>query len=341
MFKRKSIPIYIAFFSLIAIFILIKVITSIFFSGNSATKSLIQARLGKNTFSNFSYKTYDSKGHEIVLHAENVSEGEKNMYEFDKVKSTIALSNGETAIISANKIVASQKDKVVCNFIGDVQLSTSSGLLMKTEISTIDFSKKTAKGEKKISISNNDTKISADRYSVNLESKTANLFGNIKGEIFSQNNISANYALISFDNNSKDHIGYVQLSGNPTIKSKDYTLKSNGHLIYKHDLIESTSRTYLKYVYNKDEYFIKSDKMLAKLSDSKIKSIEVYGNLVINSENAIVKADKGFFYDHRAVVSGNVAIMNEHGTIFGDAANIDFNTGRVSLKKSKGILSGK
>lgn len=340
MFKRKSIAISVAFLALIAIFILAKIIIAVFWSEHSAIRHLIPIQSDKNTFSNFSYKTYDSKGQEVVLHAENVSEEKKDVYKFEKVKSTLTLSDGETVLVSANKIVALQKNKMTCEFIGDVQLSTSSGIVMETEISKIDFSKKLVEGGKRISISNDNTKISADRYSVNLELKIADLFGNVTGTMPSGDRISAARAVISFDSSSKNHIKNVRLSGNPIIESRDYTLKSRGDISYNHAFIKSAARTYLIYTHNKDKYHIKSDRMLATLDDSKIKSVEVCGNLIINAKNVIVKADRGTFCDHKAVVVGNVAIINERGTIFGETADVDFNTGRVSLRKSRGILSG-
>lgn len=340
--KRKSrVKILAPIFFLIAFLILLKIITSIFGSRNSTVHDFIFPNLDKNMFSKFSYKTFDTKGREIVVLAENVSEEKKDVYAFNKIKSTFELSDGENGLITADKIIALHQDKTICEFIGNVQLSTSSGLIVKTEKTIMDFNTKIAKGNKKISISNRNTKISANKYIFDLANNKATLLDNVNGDIDSgraKKHIFAQHATVVFNKFYTNYLKSVKLTGTPILKSSNYELRSIGDIFFENDTITASSKVVLIYKNNNDKFYIKSNKMFAKSKGSKILSITALGNLRIKTKDTFIKADNGIFDDNKIIVFKNVIIINDYGTAFGDIAELDLKTGKTSLKKSRGIL---
>ena len=342
--RRGKIRIISVFFALLAVSIFTKVVISLVKCKDpSISGKQIIVDEGKNKFEEFSYKTNDIEGRAITLFAQKASEEKKGEYKFDNIKSTFTLSNGESGTIIANKIFAVHNDKTICEFDGDVYLSTSAGLRAKTQKSLIDFNAKTAQGNKRIDISKENTKISADEYNFDLDKNIATLSKNVIGSTGYTNNIkkrlSAQTATVAFDKEYPDSIKAMQLKGKPFLATDDYTLSCDEIISYDNDSISAKSGTILIYKNDNDSVRVKSQHMLAKLKNSKIESVDASGCLVITAKNATIKADRGVLSGGKIRVSGNVMITNEYGDIFGDIADFDLKTRKILLRNSSGILN--
>lgn len=321
-----------------ALGITIKIGISIFLPKQSIKFDIEKSDIENNTFSNFSYKTYNAKGKEILLTSDKVSEEKKNNYVFENMKASFVLSNGEQGEISSDITKATNNDKTVCEFIGNVRFITDSGLLMKSEKAFADFNAKIIFGNTPVSITKNGVDFSGDNYHFDINEYTLTLTGAAKGFSEKQNKkISSEKLVIQFSN---DDIKNLNATGNSSFLSSDYELFAGKSIIYEIGKIYAESDVRLLYKKDGKNFDIKSDSMKALLDKkSSINEVFAYGNLIIKSNNAIVRSNNGIFKGDKIIAIGNVIISNAQGDVFGEIAELNISTGDISIKKSSGIVN--
>ncbi|MDR1333923.1 MAG: LPS export ABC transporter periplasmic protein LptC, partial [Holosporaceae bacterium] len=166
-----------------------------------------------NSFSNIDFKTYDRLGKEISIISDNVCVDQEGNYIFKNLVSTFTLANGEPLTISAVTTKALREDKTECEFIGNVKLSTESGLLLESEKLFVDSNKKIAKGDTSVVISQQDTQLSAQKYFYDVNSNTFTLSENAQGTL-KTDKVSANQLIIRFDDAHGKKMGSMDALGN-------------------------------------------------------------------------------------------------------------------------------
>lgn len=312
--------------------------------------------LKENAFLNFFYKTQDASGKEIVITSEKVIEKDKNSYIFEKVKSDFAISNKETGTITADqgKVVRGNGEKGskdVCEFKDNVVMSTKSGLSLRTDKATFDSKNKVISGESPINITKDETKISADKYSFDTNKNILELKKNSKA-VSRGREVVSEQMTIYFDNSKSESIKKVVAKGNVSLKSADYDLYARDNLTYDNDRIEADRSVSLLYKKDGRKFNINSYKMKAFLRKksgrnkvnlgeaSEISEIFADGNVKIKTRDSIVKADHAVYKknDGKVLAYGNVVISRDVGDVFGERAEMDLRTGKVSIKKSSGVV---
>jgi lipopolysaccharide export system protein LptA len=289
-----------------------------------------------NYFSEVKIKTHDKRGKEINLKSDDIYETKKDNYTLKNIVSTFTLSNGEVGTISADVSNAIRGEKTECEFIGNVILSTESGLLIKTEELLVDFNKKTASGNAAVAISRDNVTVSAKKYFFSMEENVLTLADDAKG-FFKSDKVSSNKMIIRFD--AAKNIQSVNAIGNAVYISKNYQLKAKSGILYYPDKALAQEDVVLLYRKDGNDYNVRSDAMRARIVDGKLNNIEANGSLIIKTKDVTIRANKGILENDLIRVFGNVAISNEHGNVFGSAATLDTKTGDVSLDKSSGIVN--
>lgn len=309
--------------------------------------------LKENAFLNFFYKTQDVSGKEIVITSEKVIEEDKNSYIFEKVKSDFAISNRETGTITADqgKVIRGNGEKGskdVCEFKDNVVMSTNSGLSLRTDKATFDSKKKVIAGESPINITKDEMKISADKYSFDTNKNILELKKKSKAVSRGRELISEQM-IIYFDNSKSESIRKVVAKGNISLKSADYDLYARDNLTYDNDRIEADHSVNLLYKKDGRKFNINSYKMKAflgkksggnKVNSGEISEVLADGNVRIKTGNSIVNADHAVYKKNggKVVAYGNVIISRDIGNVFGERAELDLETGKVSIRKSSGVV---
>ena len=290
-----------------------------------------------NSFSGVQFRSYTSDKREINLQSEDICESEKDNYIFKNMISTFTLANGELLTVSAAITKAVGKDKTMCEFIKNVKLSTEFGLLVETDRMFIDFNRKIATGDAEIKITQDDTQLSAKKYSFDMNSNVLTLIGDAKG--FSKNNrINADKLILVFDNMHEKNMKHVSAIGNSIYVTETYTLKAKKDIIYTDDRIKARENVVLLYKKDGSDYEIQADSMLAHLINGLLDDIKANGSLTIKTKDATIYAHNGTFKGDKIKVSGNVVVSGKYGNIFGDAAILNVKTGDIFVDKSSGVV---
>lgn len=334
---------------LIAICIIISIIVSLIKSKHNIQYELHQSDIGHNTFSNVSYKTYDAKKKEITLTSEKVFETKKDNYVLNKIKATFELPNNETGTITADTIQAIRSDKTVCNFRGNVVFSTVSGILLRTEQATIDFNKKTAKGNSPIYLSQKNLNISSDKYYIDINHNIVTLIGHVccifntnsinnKTNQKSQNcYISSEKMIIYLDKTAQNSISRIEAIGNISFSSQDYNLKTKKRIIYSPKKIATESAVNIIY---KNNCNISAGRITATLDTQfRIREATAHEYFTIKTKDINMKSNSGVLKNNKIIAHGNVVISHCNGNIFGDNAELDLITNSISIKNSNGVLN--
>jgi LPS export ABC transporter protein LptC len=344
--KVKAIAIFFAFLGLFLIGCVVAFIMTAKRQG--ASDSLAQPpsnAISKNMFSNFSYKTCDSNGKEIVLTSDEVLENKKDNYQLKNIASTFTLSNGEKCFISADTTKAINSDRTVCDFVGHVTLRSESGLLLQTERSFVDFNRKTASGDTAISITGRGIDVSGDKYHFDLNKNMIVLTGNAKGVIqikssLQKKMIFSDQIVIYLDTKSKKPFKSLEAIKNAKFVSEDYQLTAQEKIVCDNNEMTAISNVELICNKNEQQYTVKSDQMHASFDEqSSIQEVKAKGSLTVKTKSAIIAADSGVFKSNKITVEGSVVVSNEYGDVFGDTAEYDITTGDVSIKKSTAVLN--
>lgn len=330
----------------------------------------------KNAFLNFFYKTQDASGKEIVITSKKVIEENKDSYIFEDVKSDFSLSNKESGTITADKGKIIKKsssenlsknineenvgpsgsvennikddgnnnddNKGICEFKDNVVMATKSGLSLKTDKATFDSQSKIIYGESPISITKNEAKITAKGYRFDTDKNVLELKQNAK-VVVRDREIISDQMTIFIDNSKSESLKKVIAKGNVRLKSVGYDLFTPDSLVYEDNQLRAEHSVELKYRDGGGIYTITSYKMVAFLKKNKSNSNEIYeilasGNVQIKTKDAIVKSDRAIYKKNLGKIEayGSVIISREIGDIFGEKAELDLNTGMVSIKKTSG-----
>ncbi|MDR2723850.1 MAG: LPS export ABC transporter periplasmic protein LptC [Holosporaceae bacterium] len=289
-----------------------------------------------NSFSKVQFKTYDHNKKEISLQADDVCENEKNNYTLKNMLSTFALPNGKILIVTANSTKVHRKDKTLCELIGNVKLSMESGLRLETDKMFIDFTKKIANGDTEIIISQDDTKLFAEKYIYDSESNILTLKGKARG-LFGINKISSDELIIHLDNTCGENIKSILATGDVVYSGEIYTLKAK-KIRYSNDKIEAWSDVVLFFKKNGSDCETRADFMQASIKRGKIDSIKANGSLIIKTKNVTIRAQEGIFNGEKIKVIGNVIISEKQGNIFGNNATLNLKTDDISIDKASGII---
>jgi LPS export ABC transporter protein LptC len=303
------------------------------FSGkNSAANAA-----GSNFFSEVRLKTYNKDGKEINLKSDDIYEAKKDSYVLRNLVSTLPLPNGEILTVSAATTNALHSTEAKCDFIGNVKLSTESGLLLETEQLSVDLNKKIASGDCEVTISQDDARLSSRRYYFDVDRNVVTLTDSARG-IFKSNNINSDQLIIRFDDINKKNIKSIDAIGNTSYAAKNYTLSAKQSILYSREMVEARKNVVLLYKKNGQDYDIRSDFMSAQIHNGTPDNIRATGSLIIKTKDATIRAAEGSMKGDKVNVCGNVRISGSQGNIFGDAAELDLKTGDISVRRSSGII---
>jgi LPS export ABC transporter protein LptC len=295
-------------------------------------------RLGSNFLSGVTFKTLDSRGNEIVIKSDEICADQKDRYTLKNTASSFVLPNGESLLISANTAKI-HTDETTCEFIGNVSLSTKSGLRIKTEHLLVDRNKKTASGKTKISISQQNIIAAGEEYVLDMNSNTFILINRAQCSLGSDI-ISADKLIIRFHNGQSKSVKSMDAIGNAVYITKGCSLMARNDIKYfEGGAVEARGAVVLRYRKGQESYDIQSDFMRAKIKDSSAKDVEAIGSLVLKTKEAVIRADRGMLNGDSVQIFGNVAISGEHGNIFGNMASLNIRTGEVFVNQSSGIIA--
>jgi lipopolysaccharide assembly outer membrane protein LptD (OstA) len=247
------------------------------------------------------------------------------------------MSSGETLKISSDVTNAIRKDKTQCEFIGNVKLSTKSGLLMKTAKLFADFDQKIAHGNTEIVISQDDTMVSAKKYFFDMNKNILILKDHANGYLKS-NKINADRLVIRFDNMHEKNVQNMDAFGNITYTTKDYVLRVQKSILYSSNKIYARGNVILLHRKNGNLYDVRSDSMEAQINNGTLDNIKANHSLTIKTNNAMIRADKGILKGDKIKVIGNVEVSGKQRNILGSSGILDIKTGDIFISNSSGIV---
>ncbi len=265
----------------------------------------------RNTFSDVKFKSQDKNGREIDVLADSVQDQGSDNFKLNKVESKFTLSENDTATIVADATHVFRENKNQCELLGNVKLTTDSGLTLVTEQSFVDFDKSFITGNCDVTITYSTTKLFGDSYSFDANTRTLILIGNANG-VMNSDTVTANKLTVVFTvNDNKTSV-------------KEMTAVGNVHLLYTANL---------------KKYKISSQHLTALFdADGSIRDVKADSFLTVKTETAIIRANSGTFKDGIVNAYGDVAVISDNGDVFGDKATLNTETGEVSISKSSGIV---
>ncbi|GHU16981.1 hypothetical protein FACS189472_03230 [Alphaproteobacteria bacterium] len=311
--RRRRIKFISIVFALLAVGIIVFVMIYILDTENSSSEKFqFTDSSAESVLSEISYKTYDSKGKEITLSSKKITEEKKDNYLFENMTSNFQLSDGESGSVSSDKTKLIRDDKTICEFFGNVKFTTSSGLVLKTEKSIVDFNKKTAVGNTDISIEKDGLQLSSNGYLFDINNNIVTLTGNVRGFLYQRD--------VGSDNASLPSESYASAIFNAETASEKEN--ASGATICCNKIV-------IHFMRKKDA---------GNLSKS-VKSIDAIGNASCTSPDYTLTAKKNILYQ-RDVGSDNASLPSESyaSTIFNaEAASKIIADSNVTLRhKSDG-----
>ncbi|MDR2267828.1 MAG: LPS export ABC transporter periplasmic protein LptC [Holosporaceae bacterium] len=344
--RRQKVKLLSVSFALLALAVLGGIFMFVVSSQNSASEFLrLAVDVVGNKFKNFVYKAYDARGKEVTLASSDVTEVKKDDYVLRNISSSFQLSDTERGSITSDITKINKVDKTICEFLGNVQFVTTSGLRLNTEKSIVNFDKKTAIGDVEIAIRKDKSELLANCYNIDIGNNIVTLLGTVRG--FSEGkSIFCDKMILCFREKSSmefigsnDSIKSMDAIGNAKLVSLDYTLSAN-HILYHQSVLTASTNVNLIYKNNEKTFDVKAEHMTAELDKSgKVEEIKAHQSLTIKYQNATIRADSGVLKGNKVTVRGNVAISNANGDVFGDVAVLDVDTGDVSISKSSGVIN--
>lgn len=344
---RRRIKILALLFFIPVGFVIYKVVRSVFF----IEEGLIRSRIpkmpidpnasGGNAFSSLTYTSYDQNSQKFSLQSSSVEEKNNSEFEFQNLVSHFKISDNESGTISAKQAEVSTKDERLCTFIGNVKLTTDSGLQLTTEKAFTNFNNQTAEGDTPVIISQKDQKFSANKYFFDAKRKLAQLEGNVQGNM-AKDSISSDKLLVEFDDLNGGNPKKVIATGNSTYKSVDYILKSSESLEYNKNFVDAKKNVRLHYKKGRKFYDLKSDFMRIELKQNRVKKANASGHIFIKTETgATVSGNKGVLENDMLTITDSVKMTDARGTVLCDKVVISLKTGSVAVSNSKGIIRKK
>jgi lipopolysaccharide export system protein LptA len=292
---------------------------------------------GNNFFSKVRFIAYGNNVKGVSLLSDDIHESGKDNYIFNHMLSTFTLANGEILTVSADITKAIGKDKMQCEFTGNVKLSMKSGLAAKTAKMFLDFDKKTAHGDTEIVITGDGAKLSAEKYLCDMSNNILTLNCNAEG-IHKTGKINADELIIYFDDANKKNMRRMNATGNAVYSSGVYTVKAK-KLRYENDMIEARDDVMLLFSKDGNNYEVQAAFMRAHISQGTIAYVEANGSLRIKTKDATIHAREGTFKGDKIKVMGNVVVSGKPGRLFGNVGTLNIQTGDVSIRQSSGIIN--
>ena len=161
-------------------------------------KKSISVAQSENAFQNLSYKFQDVKGKAMQIQTERVQQNEKNKFTINNMSGNFSLPDGNSAKVSAKKIIATTENEKIGELIGDVKIILSNGLTVQTEYAFINLDKKISRGNAEVSISYRDMDVQAGEYDFDMGKNLLLLKKNVKGNLARGNLIAADDLKIIF-----------------------------------------------------------------------------------------------------------------------------------------------
>lgn len=264
----------------------------------------------------------------------------KNKNEEDDIKS----QDNHNHEIKSDSQSDSNNNNGICKFKDNVVMVTKSGLSLNTDEATFDSQSKIIYSESPISIIKNEAKITAEGYRFDTDKNILELKRNAKA-VVKDREIFSNQMTIFIDNGKSESLKKVIAKGNVRFKSAGYELYTPDSLIYENNQLRAEHSVELKYRKGSGIFTITSYRMVALLEKTKSDSSEIYeiladGNVQIKTKDSVVKSDHAIYKKNFGKVEayGNVIISREIGDIFGEKAELDLNTGMISINKSSGVV---
>lgn len=299
MHKRKNkIRIFSLLFVIAAVSIAGVILAPFFHVKEVLTPSDSLKEMETDSFDGIHIALYDSRDRRMDVSAGRVSEKGAN-YVLKRMTSRFMVSEEKCEVSSdiAKSLANEQLD-----LSGNVQLKTNSGLSLNTEHSLINTERKTAKGNCKVIITKDNSKISGDKYFINLEKKYLNIEGNAKAEHFGKN-LVANQLGVYFNTSKIEEVIAV---GSVTYSSKIYFMTAN-KMHYKKQKL-TTNGSVDVFNIQKNER-ICSDQMLAYFDDNdRPVNVQFIGNAKYFSRECTLKSSKLLYRGNQINAIGNVVL---------------------------------
>lgn len=326
-------------FLLLAVGILFKLLSSlIVFEKIFPKHKILILPLDKNKFFGVSHTSFSEDSNEFSLKSSEVSEVDKDKFNFKNLETNFKISENENGKITADEshVVTSESKK--CDFKGNVKLTTDSGLTLQTEESFVDLNKKIAQGNTDILITQDKTKLYSKKYYFDMDKKTVILIDQVKGDV-KGNFISTDKLTVEFDKSVGKDIKKIFAEGNSLYRTPQYTLKSKGSIDYMKDKAKADKNVELHYKKSDRIYDINASHMKVDFLGNSIKKIYAYDKLMIKTDNSTtIKGKKGILENDLLTVTENVIISDKRGVVFCDKVVLDTKTNNTKIYNSKGII---
>lgn len=391
--RRFHAKIWTAIFGVSGLLLAVYVVTSILKGEHLENVSVGGFDAEENAFTDFSYKTQDNSGKSIVITSKKVKEQDKHTIVFDDVKSNFSISDKETGTISADEgrivrekqkqrkkskqnkqkeqeesdevgMASSMKDGAICEFKGNVKMSTKSGINLRSNEAVFDSKKKIVSGNSPINITKSDVEVSADRYKFDTQKNILKLKKNAKVQskgrditsekmtiffganqtealkkIIADKNVqmkSQDYQIsaedkVTFDF-SKSKTGQTQIQAitakkNVVFKSQDYNLFARDSVDFKQELNQLTANGAINFTYtrNCNNFVLNSDKIQMIMADRDLdKSRRKLKSAAKKADIALDKRDIS-----EVIATGNVRIKARDSVIRSERAVYKKNSGSI------------
>ena len=289
-------------------------------------------------FSDVVYEMYDHEDKNVLLKSSEIQQEDDGSLNFSNLVSDFKISNTENGKISADKTYTKNESAKQCKFVGNVKLTTDSGLKMQTEISFVDFDKQTAEGESHVTVIQDDIKLEANKYHFDLLNRIFVLTDQAQGNV-KQDSIVADKIIIELQKTAAKSPKRIEAIGNAVYKSANYTLSAKKSINYTPENVDAYQNAKLMYRGNKKTYDITADHISGKLKNEKIASAKMIGHVAIKSKDAIIRGNYGSFRGNILTVSENVSIVNARGKILCEKAEINTITNDMKILNSRGMIS--
>ncbi|MDR0580878.1 MAG: LPS export ABC transporter periplasmic protein LptC [Holosporaceae bacterium] len=333
--RRTRIKLIAVFFAVVSVAILAALMIFIFGTKKTSSRDSFSNEKS-NFFSKVRLKAYGNNIKEVSLLSDDIHEKEKDNYILKNMLSTFTFASGEVLTVSADTTKTVGKDKMRWEFTENVKLSTKSGLTAETAKMFLDIDKKTARGDTAIVITTDSTKLLGEKYLCDMNNNVLTLNHNVEG-VHKTGKINADELIIYFDDVNKKNMRRMNAAGNAVYSSDAYTIKAK-KLLYENDMIDAQDDVVLFFQKDGNDYEVQAAFMRAYISQGTITYVEANGSLRIKTKDATIHARKGIFKGDKIKVMEDVVVSGKPGSLFGNAATLNIQTGDVSISQSNGIV---
>lgn len=287
-----------------------------------------------NKFSKITFKTTDKRGKPIRLKSEKVTESKDKIYNFNKMRASFVLSNGEKCKVKADKMEALNAQKTQCLLSGRVQCLIGDDTVLSTNEAYADFEKKIISGTQSVNIIRKTMQVRGKLYNYDIDKGILEVEHNAQG-LVNTSRIFADKIILYLKETSFEAFGEEIILNIPK-----YLINVKKRLTYKENQIEAAHGAQIIFQNSLGKNKISSPHMIADLEKNGVlKEIRALRSIIIQNNMIKVIADKGILRDGRVFVSGSVIISGPQGNISARDAVFNLNSGRVTLSKAKGVVN--